>query len=504
MKYKFSIHRMFFFVIIVFALITIVIFAFWEIHNLNRDFKHDTDILKQEYENEQKTMIKNEVQKMAYYIENLIQHYIGRKLTHDIKTAKEEILINLVKQHFGKEGYFFGSTYQGNPLFSNGIITIGTGTIWDLTDPNGVKIIQEQIQKAKEPEGGFVRYSWNKLGETKLTPKISYVMGIDELQWVIGAGIYIDEIEELVAAEKLELHQKVKRRIMALVIFSIFFLVVFYIIAKIISKKIKNDFDLFSNFFRNIENPTARIDETKPDFPEFVALANATNFMMEQREKAEEQVKKDLKEKTVLLQELFHRTKNNMAVISAMLKMQAANSNDEFVHTTFMELNNKIKAMSLVHEKLYQVNDLSSINLNDYIKDLVLQIKQSYSQMSANISLKFEMDDDIFILIDSALPLGLVMNEMVSNVFKHAFPNNEKGKITIKLFKDKNDFINFQISDNGIGIPIDQDLKKIESVGIQSMISIIKYQLNGYFRYNTDNGLKWHIKFKDGPQKKRV
>jgi PAS domain S-box-containing protein len=619
---------MFFFVIIVFALITIVIFGYWEIHNLNKDFKHNTDILKQEYENEQKIMIRNEVQKMTYYIKNLIQHYVSRKSTHDIKAAKEEILTNLVKQHFGKEGYFFGSTYQGDPLFSNGIITIGTGSVWDLTDPNGVKIIQEQIQKVTESEGGFVRYSWNKLGETKLTPKISYVTGINKLQWIIGAGIYIDDIDELVAAEEFELHQKVKRQILALVIFGIFFLIAFYIIAKVISKKIKNDFDLFFNFFRNMENPTARIDETKPDFPEFVVLAHATNFMMERREKseealkvseekykmlienqvdmlvkidleerflfvsssycktfakkekellgvkftpvvhpddikatrkamqnlyapphichieqraktkdgwrwlywvhtavfddggnvisiigvgrditkrkqAEEQIKKDLKIKTALLQELYHRTKNNMAVISSMLKIQATNSNDEFVHTTFMEVNNKIKAMSLVHEKLYQANDLSSINLNDYIQDLVLQIKQSYSQLSANVSLKFEMDDKIFVLIDSAVPLGLVLNEMVSNVFKHAFPNNEKGKIFIKLFKDKNNYINIQLSDNGIGVPADQDLKKIESMGIQSMISLIKYQLNGYYRYDADRGLKWHVKFKDNPQKKK-
>ncbi|MFC1898115.1 cache domain-containing protein [Candidatus Cloacimonadota bacterium] len=291
MKNKLSIHRVFFFSIIIIAFIVIFFFAIWEISNLYRNFNNDIRILRQEYETKNKDLIKSEVEKLAFYIKQMILHYSENNYNTPLPEIQQEILQVIVDQRYGNDGYFFGSTFDGDALFSNGFLTIGTQSVWDLTDPNGVKIIQEQIKQAANPEGGYVKYSWNKLGKTELTPKISYVVGIPEWQWVIGTGIYLDDIEEIIAAEKLEIEDQVESRIIALVTFMILFLIIFYLVAKLISRKIKRDFDIFFNFFRTIDNRTSRVDEAHLDFPEFKALAHATNFMMDQREISEESLR---------------------------------------------------------------------------------------------------------------------------------------------------------------------------------------------------------------------
>ncbi|MCD6176280.1 MAG: sensor histidine kinase, partial [Candidatus Cloacimonetes bacterium] len=201
--------------------------------------------------------------------------------------------------------------------------------------------------------------------------------------------------------------------------------------------------------------------------------------------------------------EIYHRTKNNMQVISSMLKMQARTTDNEFVKTTFMELNNKIKAMAMVHQKLYKAKDLSNINLKEYIEDLLRLLRQSYGTQSKKININLDLND-VFILIDSAIPLGLILNELISNALKHAFPEGREGELSISLNQDKDKVINIHLSDDGVGIPPGMDLRKTNSMGLYTMFSLIDYQLNGEVVYKTENGLKWHIKFKDDQYKRRV
>lgn len=227
---------------------------------------------------------------------------------------------------------------------------------------------------------------------------------------------------------------------------------------------------------------------------------------------AEEQIKRNLKEKDTLLQELYHRTKNNMQVVISMLKMQSRNIDNgtlsdsadiDFLHESFNEVINKIKAMSLVHQKLYQADDLSHINLKSYIGDLIRLLMVSYKVRTEKISLNLELED-VFVLIDSAIPLGLVLNEMISNVFKHAFPDNAKGEISLRLYKDENDTINIYLSDNGIGIQNGINPAKLNTMGLQTVFDLIIYQLKGKITYKTENGLKWQISFRDDLHKERI
>jgi len=127
----------------------------------------------------------------------------------------------------------------------------------------------------------------------------------------------------------------------------------------------------------------------------------------------------------------------------------------------------------------------------------------SYQIKSNRISFKLELDD-VLILIDSAIPLGLVLNELISNVFKHAFPNNAKGEISIRLYKEENGMINLFVSDNGIGVSADFELRKMNSMGLQTVFTLLDYQLKGQIKYEKKNGLKWHFRFKANLNSKRV
>jgi PAS domain S-box-containing protein len=221
------------------------------------------------------------------------------------------------------------------------------------------------------------------------------------------------------------------------------------------------------------------------------------------RKQAEEQIKRNLKEKETLLQELYHRTKNNMQVISSMLHMESRRVDNELLKKSFREITSKINTMALVHQKLYQAKDLSRINLKEYIQDLVHLVIRGFYKEAAKITFQYEMED-IFALIDTVMPLGLVLNELLTNSFKHAFPSNTKGEIIIEMNLDHQDSINIILSDNGVGIPADMDLRQCKSMGLQTMFSLIEHQLQGSVEYETGNGLTWHIILKDSINTERV
>ena len=224
---------------------------------------------------------------------------------------------------------------------------------------------------------------------------------------------------------------------------------------------------------------------------------------IEEHKKDQIQIKKDLEEKKILLQELYHRTKNNMQLISSLLRMQSESSNDEFVHATFETINNRIKAMSLVQQKLYQTKELSVIDLRDYIEDVVNMLRRCFSSQSESISLRLELKK-VFVIVDSAVPLGLVLNELITNCYKHAFPDNRKGEISIQLFETKDEMITIQIEDNGIGFSKDYNPKVADSIGFQTIYSLVEYQLKGTINYKSENGLYWEIKFKNDNQNIRI
>ncbi len=210
----------------------------------------------------------------------------GEYLKDAENEVQDEVLGIISTLRFEKKGYFFGSLYGGRPLFTNGKITKGTKSIWELTDPKGVKIIQEQNRAAKEPGGGFVSYSWKRLDSEKISPKLSYVAGIPEWGWIIGAGVYLHTVDESILLKEKALHQVFLQQ--AVLYFTVMAIMSFLIFlwTRYQAHKIQSGISLFSRFFKTASEQAITIDPTGLRFEEFKDIAVSVNQMIETRTQA--------------------------------------------------------------------------------------------------------------------------------------------------------------------------------------------------------------------------
>ncbi len=217
----------------------------------------------------------------------------------------------------------------------------------------------------------------------------------------------------------------------------------------------------------------------------------------------EEQLKASLNEKDVLLGELYHRTKNNMQVIVALLEMQAGTTENEELQKIIQDIEYRIKAMTLVQQKVYESKNLSKINLKAYLSDLAHLLLNGFSSPDREIQLELDMEE-LWVLIDIATPCGLVVNELLTNCFKHAFPKDYAGIITIRLHRLTNNEIELIIGDNGVGFSSQFDFNNVTSLGLQLVINIVDHQLNGEISVDITNGVQWTIHFRDNLYKERI
>ncbi len=228
---------------------------------------------------------------------------------------QQETLQRLITVRFGKDGYLFGSTYHADPLFTNGAITVGTGSVSDLTDPNGVKITQAQRKAAEQPEGGFVRYSWKKLSNPTPSPKIAFVKGVPEWEWIIGAGVYLDEIDAIIALKQTALMRQIRRDIISMLAVFAALLGGSFAAAHSLGKQIANSFHAFTTFFETAATDLTPITDAPLHFTEFERLALSANQMITARQRAElaqQKIEKELAEKHNLLQMLIDSTPDHI------------------------------------------------------------------------------------------------------------------------------------------------------------------------------------------------
>ncbi len=233
-----------------------------------------------------------------------------------------------------------------------------------------------------------------------------------------------------------------------------------------------------------------------------------TNTDITERKTAESNLKEayrrienQLAEKEVLLKELHHRTKNNMQIISSLLGLKAESVEDEVVKEIIRDIKTRIRSMALVHEKLYKAGSLSKINLGEYVKELALLISEGYVNESSRIKIDLNVQDT-GILIDKAIPVGLIVTELVTNSFKHAFPENRGGKISIYLKKENGDFI-LVVKDDGIGFDREKTLQD-GKLGLQLFESIAEGQLDAHIDLDNYEGVSWTLTFPVGHNKARI
>jgi two-component sensor histidine kinase len=211
------------------------------------------------------------------------------------------------------------------------------------------------------------------------------------------------------------------------------------------------------------------------------------------RKKIEERLKASLNEKEVLLKEVHHRVKNNLQIISSLLNLQSGQAQNEVVTQALQEGQNRVRSMALIHETLYRSGNLSRVDFGEYIRRLAEQLHHTYSTLTAQVVLSVETDK-IFLTMETAVPCGLILNELVSNAFKHAFVDGRSGQITIRLQVDDNNCYHLTVNDNGIGLPSHLDFHQTGTLGLQ-LVNTLVYQLQGNLTVANQQGTSISITF---------
>jgi PAS domain S-box-containing protein len=215
------------------------------------------------------------------------------------------------------------------------------------------------------------------------------------------------------------------------------------------------------------------------------------------REKeADERIKASLKEKEVLLKEIHHRVKNNLQIISSLLNLQSTYITDGQALGMFKESQNRVRSMALIHEKLYQSKDIARIDFAEYIRNLTGNLVRSYGFSPVMVKLIIDADH-ISLGVDTAIPCGLIINELVTNSLKYAFPDGRNGEIRITLKQDNGDGRYWlSISDDGRGLPESIELRKTSTLGLQLVTTLVD-QLNGTIEVKRENGTEFIIRFSE-------
>ena len=206
------------------------------------------------------------------------------------------------------------------------------------------------------------------------------------------------------------------------------------------------------------------------------------------------QVNQLLQDKEMLMKEIHHRVKNNLMVISSLLSLQSKYIKDEESKEIFRESQNRAQSMALIHERLYRSTDMKSIDFADYIRSLTRDLFNTYSTQLGRVDLKMDVED-VEVDINNAVPLGLIINEMVTNSLKYAFPDDREGTISISFYKEKDEYL-LEVRDDGIGIPEEFEVEKNDSLGMM-LINSLTSQISGQLEMERSPGTTFRIKFKD-------
>jgi two-component sensor histidine kinase len=219
------------------------------------------------------------------------------------------------------------------------------------------------------------------------------------------------------------------------------------------------------------------------------------------RQHAEERIRASLLEKEVLLKEIHHRVKNNLQIISSLLNLQSKYINDPQALQMFIDNQNRVKSMAFIHEILFRARDITKIDFAEYIKTISVQIFRSYGAYSKHIGLEVRVKD-IVLDVDTAIPCGLIVTELVTNSLKHAFVDGREGSIYIRMSGNDAGTLTLVVQDNGVGLPYQIDLQSVDSLGMK-LVSALVNQLDGSIEIDSSLGTTFTITFADEKHQER-
>ena len=227
-----------------------------------------------------------------------------------------------------------------------------------------------------------------------------------------------------------------------------------------------------------------------------IVLLIAEGREISERKESEAKLKSALIEKEVLLKEIHHRVKNNLNIISSLIELQSETINDEQYQSFLQDSQHRILTMSLIHEQLYQSDNLSTINLADYIQELFENLCHSYDTSQGQIETEVDLEP-VIVNLETAIPCGILLNELITNSFKYAFPDQTSGKIMIQLYTTlSSQKLHLVVSDNGIGFPPDLEWQNSNSLGLK-IVNILAQQLRATITLNRQKGTSFHLIFSE-------
>ncbi len=215
--------------------------------------------------------------------------------------------------------------------------------------------------------------------------------------------------------------------------------------------------------------------------------------LRQERQQHEERLEASLREKEAMLKEIHHRVKNNLQVISSLLNLQASQTQDAQICNIFQDSQTRIRSMALIHEKLYQTRDLARVDFGEYIQNLAAYLFRSYQISAGQVALNVKATD-IFLDINIAVPCGLIINELISNALKHAFPGGRPGEIWIEWQAVGERQLILTVGDNGVGFPASLDFQQTPSLGLQLVNTLVE-QLEGTIDLKRNGGTEFTIAF---------
>ncbi|MFZ5643191.1 MAG: sensor histidine kinase [Bacillota bacterium] len=257
------------------------------------------------------------------------------------------------------------------------------------------------------------------------------------------------------------------------------------------------------NILEDFAGEKNRLEETQRAMlnllDDFGMEREKTEAVNRELREAEDQIINSLREKEALLKEIHHRVKNNLQIIHSMLNLQLSYIKDAQAIEMFKESKDRVYSMALIHEKLYQSESLINIDLGEYIPSLLANLLFSYGTTKRAIKPQIKVEK-ITLGVDTVIPCALIINELISNSLKHAFPDSlgyadGKGEIRVELSRDTGNKFKLTVSDNGVGLPQGFEMQKCKSLGLK-LVSVLVQQLKGSIQINTDGRTEFVITFK--------
>ena len=368
-------------------------------------------------------------------------------------------------------------------------------------DITGNKKNQDRIRLSEEKYRNFIEHSSEGIFRLEFRNPVSIKLPVEEQVKLIQSEVFIAECNSVFAQMNNEKRPEniLGKNLNTLEYTSI-------ISTEIISKFIKQNYSISEE----------EIKEVNSEGNELYFVVNASGVTengtitsiwgiqrnITEKKLSEEAINRSLKEKDILLKEIHHRVKNNLQIVTSLLKIQAGHVKDAKIKQLFKESQNRVQSMSLIHQKLYQTKDLSHIDFKEYIETVTTHLQHSYGVLEDRVKILIDVRN-MEMSLDNAIPAGLIINELVSNSLKHAFPGGKSGNIFINATYEKhNNEYWFMIRDNGIGFNNEIDLENSESFGLQLVQTLVK-QLDGVLEIVTKGGSEFRIHFKSADYKER-